>query len=220
MPILKWNESSGAGSETGKQGGHSSQDDLLSLFDWTRSRPSLDLPICAVRASSQWPPLCVLLRRGSLPLVLYYASHLGPNLGPRIWGPWTRGPIAPSNSGPLRPLVLLKDLRPYLKTQKPVRSFTTLKTAIRWSPKRCDRPYKPSCAQCTTACVQIKANIAYNLRFSFLCQNDQCTLFIIGLLEVYRKIVRVQDLFRKHVLTASSRVLSLPKSFWHETCMY
>ena len=123
------------------------------------------------------------------------------------------GSYCPIQLWPLRPLVLLKDLRPYLKTQKPVRSFTTLKTAIRWSPKRCDRPYKPSCAQCTTACVQIKANIAYNLRFSFLSQNDQCTLFIIGLLEVYRKIVRVQDLFRKHVLTASSRVLSLPKSF-------
>ena len=72
----------------------------------TECRPS-NLPISATRASSQWPPpLCVLLCRGSLPLVLYYASHLGSNLGPRIWGPWTWGPIAPCNAGPLRPLVL------------------------------------------------------------------------------------------------------------------
>ena len=75
----------------------------LSSTERAADHLSLDLPICAVRASSQWPPLCVLLRRGSLPLVLYYASHLGPNLGPRIWGPWTRGPIAQSNSGPSDP---------------------------------------------------------------------------------------------------------------------
>ena len=103
MPIGTWQCSgSGAGSETGKQGGHSSQDDLLSLFDWVQTIKSANLCNPCIFTMTSSPLLC----RGSLPLVLYYASHLGSNLGPRIWGPWTWGPIAPCNAGPLRPLVL------------------------------------------------------------------------------------------------------------------
>merc|ERR1719234_1340673 len=97
-----------------------------------------------------------------LPLVLYYASHLPPNLGPRIWGPLEPvGALLPHPALAPQTLGAFKGpgLRPYLKTQKPVRSFTTtLKTAIRWSPKRRNQTYKPSCAQCTTAalCTNLK----------------------------------------------------------------